>query len=246
MDWNIFLPIITALSGIFAGWCLKELSSFLEMRREDKIKFREILANLLEVWSIISRSRKAGIYIERYIHNITDLFPEISLEDKSALQEAINWFMNAYVTPFIDNLIKENIQTLNTTYEKAVVDLLTVDPILAFKLRGKVISYNQGFEYLNLYITNIKGFIGSDVQELKKIEKSNEALNKMLKEVFLEDLTNDLFETAKKIGRKTEGKVKLLIKDTIDIQTEDIDAELTAFINKMRESGVIPVPEKSD
>jgi hypothetical protein len=111
-----FLKVLGPLAGVFVGWLLTELSSYMRGTREDRRAYSKALSELLEVWHLSWVLDKGFAEIEK----------EMGLP-RGVLITATQ----AIKVPFFDT------SGISERYNQAVTDVASADPLLAFQLRSK-------------------------------------------------------------------------------------------------------------
>ena len=134
MEPTVYIPVIAALAGAFIGAFIKELSSFYQIRREDKRTLKKVLFNQLDIWYEVRRLYYAPV-LTLVFKKLSERFSQEGIPYEviySQLEQARPQFVALFRQVKIGEPEK-----LQPRYQDAVNELAKVDPILAFRISGK-------------------------------------------------------------------------------------------------------------
>ena len=196
--------------GIFIGWFLTRKSDKDKLLREDKIKLKRTLKNLLDIRHEVNLVKSDDVLINTYLDAIKNKFGELSDMDSDQTKKVKELFTSMYEKAGL-TIIRQTTKTTKENFEKAVDDLSEVDPILAYRLSGK--QHIQDFfeEWEDVSKTSLKEFV-TDSNEISSVIQ--EFRPKLINETLL-DLNSILIEIATQIDRKTLRETKEIVSEKV-------------------------------
>lgn len=227
-----FLPVI----GVILGWGLTQLTNYFNIFFSDRRILKETLYFLLELYQQISTVKSIEDGAESYLRSLNTSIPNFtsSQEDYDQALQVIKKMMTDFHNPRIET----ELQDLNENYDKCLLKLATVDPISAFKLKGrnKIISYVNQW---NSYATETIMANPMVCIDPKAIQFS-EALKPQVESDILNESLQDLREIIKTIARKIGGKTRQDFEKLIVLSPIDSKTELDDRMKKYVEDVMIP------
>jgi len=183
---------------ILIGWFLNELHHWFWSHREERKPFGKALTDLLEVWYELKGLRIA-------LFEVKKLFP-ISEDDERVMRKLLE-----------DILPK--LEDLQCRFNDAVTSIASIDPILAFRLRGK--------DQYRLLLERLRA--------LAKVDGLNKQLpiwlEDKLTDAFLSNLEDLIIDVAKAHGLRTWWKVHKRISKPVEL-TKEIDEILAQTLKE--------------
>lgn len=197
--------IITVLS-VTLGWLFTQLTNYINVYKSDRRIQKETLYFLLELYHHISKLRKIDLAAKSYADIIKIEAPDL-VQDEKEFENAI-WFLKSIIKKFQHPKIDQELADLDENYNSALIKLASVDPINAYRLRGK----NQIIRHLNDWTQIIQRTANSNNSEneddsfLEFVNEITLELEIQLVNETLEDLKEIAFEISKKIDRNTHNE----------------------------------------
>lgn len=233
---------ILPLIGVLLGWGLTQLTNFFNIYLSDKRTLRETLYFLLELRYQISTKKSIEDSVDAYFKIAISKFPNVNTNNEE--KEQAHYFIKQMITDFYNPRIEDELQELNENYDKCLLKFATVDPISAYKLKGKhkiISNLNQWNNYASETIAS-EASVSSD-------PKAIQFTSQLLREVEL-GLINDTIEDLKeiiqivvdRIGGKTQKDFKKGI--TVDPSKTQIEVD-ERRIKKYFEEVVMPTFQKT-
>jgi hypothetical protein len=145
------LITILPLVGVLLGWSLTQITNYFNFYLADRRTLKETLYFLLEMRHQISAIKSIEDGIESYMRQLKAAVPSISSNEVEYLKA--HSILRKIITDFNYPRIELELQEMTDNYDKCLLKLSTVDPIIAYKLKGK----NKIVTYLNQwnnYATN--------------------------------------------------------------------------------------------
>lgn len=225
MDKSTITAII-AVSSVFLGWALNELTRFLNNRKENRNLKRQVLFNLLEINHQLIRLDPKDI-----INVVVRVLKKHNLVEDDSIGEILHQLMG---NVFKKDAISE-IENLEDEYEAAVSKLALTNPILAFRLKGRT-KISQIDNIFNQYYKNCIEMFPNDLDEVKQVE---EVSDKMVIPDTIKDsiknLKNDILKLALKINIRTWVRVRKLLRNSKKKALTEIENFADVTIKKILE-----------
>ena len=115
---------LLALAGLFAGWALNEISHSARRREAKRSFLSEALADLLEIRHRIVRRSES-------VQELTAMLVQAFGESQEQVRPVVSAMIDKFWPEFSYDV------QLTQRFDAAVTKVASVDPILAFELRGK-------------------------------------------------------------------------------------------------------------
>jgi hypothetical protein len=219
---------LSALGSVAFGWLLNETGQWLKGRKDDKKIKKTVLYNLLETYHIFKRLDNADI-----INQITEIvFKKIPKgEQTEELKKNLFTYYNLTLQELNEDHIAEELNNLENSFTKSVDDLSKVDPIRAYRLKGKTRIINV-FDWLDDYFENLKNNFPADAIE---IENATDKLIDKIRPEIITGAIKDLEEEIKKISLNisliTRYKANKIIRIHNKPAREEDKAKVEVFLN---------------
>jgi len=220
--------VIFAFLGTGFGWILKELSFFLQTRKDDTKIRKRVLFNLLEIRHNL-KQLDLSADINKYSEKILLIMPEA--ERTSEAKTFMENMLQQYLPKLLEPTINDNLRQIREKYSEVIDSLSTIDPLSAYALSGKG-NIMQAFDQLNSFYGGIISQSPDDEAAITQI--STEMTRMMKPEVIsnaINDMEEEIIELASSIGRRTRSKVKYLLAERDD--TNDDDAKKLEALKKI-------------
>lgn len=226
---------ITALGSVAFGWFLSEVGQWFRTRKEDKKIRKKVLYFLLETHFTFKKLDITPI-IEIFTEKIIARYP------REQQTEATKTHVESFYKQVIGNLLEDeaanNIEELEENYKKSIEDLSLVDPIIAYRLKGKN-NIIEIFDYLYDYFESAKEEFPDDASEIdRESEKLIEGVKPELLNEALRGIESEILEISLNIGLVTYLKAKKIINNSKAKLSSDkikaIDTFLDKFIMQIR------------
>ncbi len=207
------IAVIGTILGIFSGFLLNELSGIIRQRREDKRALNRALFRLLVLHHLT-----APVNIENFCCMIEEWIKE---QDSTSSDKVKQEQLHSHVCDIIDKcLVPIRAKALDDEYgqyEKAMLDIASRYPILAFALLGRSRSYADINEYLKSLFDLIESKESSQSNTKKMLRTTREFYECILNE----NLEDEILYVAKKIGLRVKFRIQRYLRD----RNQDVDTE---------------------
>lgn len=235
-----FLITILPLVGVLLGWGLTQLTNYFNVYLSDRRVLKETLYFLLEMHQQISTVKSIEGGAESYLRTLNTSIPNFtsSQEDYDQALQVIRKMMADFHNPRIET----ELQDLNENYDKCLLKLATVDPISAYRLKGrnKIVSYlNQWNNYADETIM-ANPMVSAD----PKATQFSEALKPKIETSLISESLQDLREIIQAITKKIGGKTKKDFDKLIVLSQADTKTEIDERMKKYVEEVMIPTIKK--
>ena len=205
LDW----PYITALISIAFGWFLNELGQWFRTMQNDKKIKKQILYNLLET-NFIFNQLDSGELVELLTERVLLRFPKHEQTDE--VKEYLKKLYTVQIKGILQDNIADNLNDLEVKYSNAVDSLSTIDPITAYRLKGKT-KILQTFDLLKDYYEGVKKQFPNDLEELQNsIEIATKAIEPDIIKEAISDIQDELLNISLSINIRTWYKTKQTLK----------------------------------
>jgi hypothetical protein len=187
--WTYF----SALGSVAFGWLLNEMGNFLKTRREDKRIKRKVLFFLFETLYTFKKldiSKELELITEKIILKL----PAEAQTDEG--RHYLRTMYNPIISNLVENDVSENLLELEESYKKSIEELSLVDPISAYRLKGKN-RILQTFDQLYDYFEDVKQQFP---EESNDIESQSEKVFEQIKPELLNNSISDLEVEIKSIS----------------------------------------------
>ena len=232
---------ILPLIGVLLGWGLTQLTNYFNIYLSDKRTLRETLYFLLELKYQISTIKSIEDGVDSYFKIVISKFPNDNINNEE--KEQAHSFIKKMMTDFYNPRIEAELLELNENYDKCLLKLATVDPISAYKLKGKhkiIANLNQWNNYASESIA-AEPTVSSDP---KAIQFSSDLLREIELGV-INDTIEDLKEIIQIVVDRIGGKTKKDFKKGITLDQSKTQIEVDERIKKYFEEVVMPTFQKN-
>nr|WP_312231895.1 hypothetical protein [Pseudomonas sp.] len=241
MDTEIVIALI-ALGGVFVSAMLAAISYFYKKDFEVKRSGRRLLYFLLEIrYAVLVSMRNPNDIAERYMASCKKIFIANGFAmDNEVLDKA----MMALIVGHLENLsaaVKVEIDDeLIKSYEKELLEFSNINPVLAFKLRGKQrvqASINETSKYVSklneTFSTLPQTMAFAGPMSPLAIERRDEALSNLM-----DSLDKEILELSAYCGRRDYRESKKLLNTSRDkeIESPDLEKDLMEMVEQLAEA----------
>ena len=234
MDWKYFVPIISLVS-VIAGWLLNEFSYYFRRRLEDKRVLKNVLFNLLEVWHIM-KADNPDLAVETMLNILSKRFPDV-FENKSVLD---SWkpFYRDFAEDLARQITTEEVSSVKQKYNASIDALTKVDPLLAYKLSGKLFVHRY-LELLNNRVSELKiGIFNIPANENiadGPVKYLRQIVEPMILDEEIETLEGEILEVARRISLITYIKTNRKLKKHNAYILREISMKMDRFLEGFEE-----------
>lgn len=226
---NTVWTYVSACISVALGWLLNELGQWFRGRKDDRKIKKKVLYFLLETLFRFRRLDTSKI-VAFMTSEILLRFPEEARNAEAHKQ--LEALYSQLVPKLVESEIEEGIEELKTGYKKSIDDLSLVDPLTAYRLRGKT-KITDSFKELTDYFNHAKQlFPGQD----EHIDEESKKIIDYLKPGILTSATEDLVAEIKRIafsiGIITYVRAKNLVEDDAIQLDDDRRKKLNEYFDK--------------
>lgn len=149
----LFVAPLSALAGTFLGWFLNQISNWSKGRKEDNQIRKETLFNLLEVLHVFRRTNVlfSGEFY-KLLQYLDSAIPGLNL--KSASHEEVRQVIIT-LQPLMENTVLTDLEKLEKGYEDTIKKLSSVDPVIAYTLKGRTSVFQEVRQFVTEYNTKV-------------------------------------------------------------------------------------------
>ena len=230
---NNIWTYISALGSVAFGWLLNEMGQWFKLRREDKRIKKRVLFYLLETlytFKQLDTSKDIELLTEKILLRL----PKESQTVEGKLY--IESFYKMIIPDLAEDAAADKLEELEDSYKKSIDELSLVDPISAYRLKGKN-NIIETFDQLYDYFDEAKEYFP---EESNEIQNQSEKVIEILKPELLKSSILDLIIEIKKIsfsiGIVTWFRInKILSSKSKKAITKERDraANIDAFLDKV-------------
>jgi len=220
--------VLTTLIGIGFGWLLNELGQWFRTRREDRKVKKKMLYLLLETYYTFNKLDTSPIITEISKIIAEKLPPEIQTEE---LKLEINKIYHNAIDQNIEDNVADEILDLEESYKKGIEDLALVDPITAYRLKGKN-DIIETFDQMAEAMESIKKQLPEEEQQRIPDSIFNMVKPELLKTTFM-DLEEEIKKISLNIGPLTYYRSKKVIRNLKNSVDENKRKEMQKFFDKI-------------
>lgn len=235
-----FQDFASTLSIAFAA-LISAFAYLYKNRMESKRSARKVLYYLLEIrYSINTSLIDPNAIYEQYISQCLEtLSKRIGIINREQLELLVGKYIHEHFVNIAEPIRTEIDERILIPYEQSLLELAEVDPITAYKLRGKE-RIQEAITHTQKYSKTLESEI------LPNLPFANDNMNSALKEFStsqhndalngIENCFNDqILMVAKSCSFVDYLKCKKILKSSID-QSSDIDfSELTNLLDELLE-----------
>lgn len=230
------LPLI----GVLLGWGLTQLTNYFNIYLSDRRTLKETLYFLLEMQHQISRVKSIEDGADLCLRILNSTIPNFSLSQEEYNKALTD--IRKTMTDFHNPIIEAELNELNENYDKCLLKLANVDPISAYRLKGKnkILSYfNQWNNFASeSIITN--SIVSTDPKALQ----FSEELIPQVETEFIYQTHKDLQEIIQFIVKRIGRKTKLDFEKRITLSQSKKRNEDEDRMKKYVEEVMIPIINK--
>ena len=231
IDWTY----LTALFSISFGWLLNELGQWFRTMKEDKRIKKQILYNLLETNFIFNQLDISDI-LNLTIDRIMLRFPEN--EQTEEVKQQLIEQSSELIKGLVQKSVIDNLKDMEVKYQNAVDSLSTIDPITAYRLKGKT-KILQTFEIFQDYYIDVKTKFPDD-SEL--IQNSFDTTIKSIEPDIIRGAISDIEVEIKDIAFSIDIITWFKVKSSLKSSKDRIRNEGVAKVDKLLD---ILIPKQS-
>jgi hypothetical protein len=242
MIYGIDVKVIAALIALFGVFFASVLSAgayFYKIRVESQKSTKKSLYYLLEIryfilTSLFDPEKAAEAYIEHYCNHLSVKGIKLTRQDfESNLIDLIRGHFENIITTLKTKVENDLVQP----YEDSLLELATINPVLAYSLKGREKLgelLSQAKNYSESVPENIEIPEGMDWLTDLVPDISTEMSEKTMEE-SLSQLEDDITALAKTCGRKTYKNTKEMLKKRLTVDDKDIFFELDSYMDQVME-----------
>jgi len=235
-----FFTAILPLVGVFFGWGLTQLTNYFNVYLSDRRILKETLYFLLELYQQISTVKTIEEFAESYIRTLNESIPNFTSSQKD-YDQAFQ-LMRKMMSDFHNPRIETELQELNENYDKCLLKLATVDPINAYRLKGrnKIVSYLNKWNNFATEAIITNPLVNAD----PKAMQFSEALKPQVETELISETLQDLREIIDSVANKIGGKIKKDFLKLIVLSPTEKKIELDDRMKKYVNDVMIPTIKK--
>ncbi len=121
------------------GWVLSELSGWFKKREEHRRVYRHVVFQLLELYFLLRRID--ALDVEAWVNRIVARLPKEARTPE--VKQQLGMMIKFTIDPMLKEITVPKVKALGAGFEAAVEELSRVDPLTAFKLRGRTELIDQ-------------------------------------------------------------------------------------------------------
>ncbi|MBK9636396.1 MAG: hypothetical protein IPO63_00695 [Bacteroidetes bacterium] len=182
---------------------------------------------------------------ESYLRTLNSSIPNFTLSPEENTQSLI--IIRKMMTEFHNPRIERELQELNENYDKCLLKLATVDPISAYRLKGKnkIVSYLN--QWNNFASENIifNQMVISDPKTIQISESIMPQVETELIKETLHDIQEIIKTMAKRIGGKTSRDFRKQIMQPQSETKIEVDERMKKFVDEIMIPTIKKMQEQS-
>jgi len=214
MSNTIWSSIVATLS-VCIGFILSEAGVWFRSRTEKyKIRNRAI-SYLLDIHHIFTTLNVAPS-LEIMTQKISERHPEIQ---KDELEDVLNKLYQPLILAYLKKQGNENISKLEENYKSAIDNLSPIDPIIAYRLRGRT-NIILLFDQLSDHFKTVGEQLGSSTELKFNMEEMFSLMEPKIHSSALQDIKADILELALKTNWRRYFKIKKILREKMDEKEE--------------------------
>jgi hypothetical protein len=246
------IAAVIALFGVFLASVLSAGAYFYKVRVEAQKSTKKSLYYLLEIryfilTSLFDPEKATEAYLEHYSEHLSAKGIRLTRQDfEDSLVDLIRGHFENIITTLKAKVENDLVQP----YEESLLELATINPVLAYSLKGR--------EKLGELLSQAKSYSES-VPENINIPEGMEWLTDMMPDISTEmsgkaveeslsQLEDDITALAKTCGRHTYKNTKEMLKKRLAFDDKDTFSELDSYmdhvIEKMIEAYKSSMPQE--
>lgn len=228
---NSIWTYFSALGSVAFGWLLNETGQFLKTRREDKRIKKKVLFLLFETLYTFKKldfSKELEIITEKILARL----PKEAQTDEGKFM--LKEMYKPLFSNFIESDVSDNLIELEDSYKKSIEELSLVDPITAYRLKGKN-KILQTFDQLNNYFEDAKlHYPEENIEITTQGETVMEIIKPELLKTSIFDIVEEIKRIALSIGIITRIKANKIINQRKDkILDNKKEEQIEELLNKL-------------
>ena len=230
---ELYTALIVPIVGILFGWFCNETSRrFKESKDDLKIQNR-VLFNLLEVRNLLIKLPIDDGMSSLMMKMMKNKLPKETPVE--TIQKEMVPFFNGFVLNFIENELKKDFKRIESDFDESLKDLSLIDPILAYRLRGKNLIMDI-LASLNSYYEGVKENLELDPNDLVEVDHILELVKSTIKPDVVSEMISQLNSIililSKKAGRKALKESKEILSRKI-LEDNDVEEKINKLIDKI-------------
>jgi hypothetical protein len=238
MIYGIDVKVIAAIIALFGVLLASALSAgayFYKVRVDAQKSTKKSLYYLLEIryfilTSLFDPKKETEAYIKHYSEHISRTEIKLTRQD---FEDNLVDLIKAHFENIISTLKSKVENDLVLPYEESLLELSTINPVLAYSLKGREKLgelLSQTKNYTNSIPENIE--IPEGMEWLTNLvpDISTEMSEKAVEESLLQ-LEDDITALAKTCGRKTYKNTKEMLKKRLTFDDKDTFSELDSYMD---------------
>lgn len=201
---DTLIASITSVVSLSIGWLLNEFGSWFKERRENKRISKNVLYHLLEIHYSIRK-----LDISKEINAISEITMRAIPKEEhiEGLKDGLNKVYQTMLGSLLEQNVSEELDDLEDDYLNSVESLSTIDPVLAYRLKGKT-KILQGFDIINQSINNLQKIVGEmDATSIQQQEAMISMLKPEILQKLITDIEEEIIDIAKTINPSTRKEV---------------------------------------
>lgn len=227
---------ILPLVGVLLGWGLARLTKYFDIYYADKRILKETLYFLLELFGQLTTVKNVEDCSNIYLEEITKSCPDLIIDQRDF--EQARQMLKKMLTDFNNPRVETELYDLTKNYEECLFKLAAVDPINAYRLRGK----NKIISYLDQWNNFVSKTILMDpaIKSDLHAKQFNDALKPRLETGLIKETLNELKEIINSISAKIGGKTSKESKKLIILSTPESKIDIESEMKKRVEEIILP------
>lgn len=201
---------ITSIVCLSTGWLLNEFGTWFKEKRENKRIRKNVLYHLLEIHYSIRK-----LDISKEVKGISELTMRLipKEEHTEELRETLNQIYQSALGGLFEQNVNKELEDLHDAYLNSIESLSSVDPIMAYRLKGKT-KITHGFDMMNQSISALQNMIGElDATSMQQQQAIIVILKPEIIQDLLRDIENEITEVARSINRSTKSTVQTMLNE---------------------------------
>lgn len=241
---NLDVKIIAVLIGILLTVIISVCGYFYKSHDERKKSARKTLYFLLEIryfiiTSLFDPKEQTELLLKTLVLKLNERDFQCTIEE---LPKPLNNHIYQLINNIITSLREELITNLIQPYEENLIELSSINPVLAYTLRGrhkieKLISHTAEYTQDLAYVFETSDDENQWFKEF--VENSSTEILQKAKDDALNDFNEDIMLLAKFCGKSTVKRIEILLAQTVTFNSKqalkELDVTIDAIVNKMIE-----------
>ena len=229
---SALVVLIGALGGTLLGFFLNEISAAIRHRGDDKRVLRRALFKLLELHHhSLPITAKPVVDV---LHNwMKSQDPNAA---GSITPEQLHQLLMSLIEPVAKPMKQEAIQSLAESYDEAVADIATIDPLLAYSLAGRSHAHSD----MDRYFSSVESLYRRSETSLEDGAELSDVLStvkEVLEGELSEALESEIRAVSKRISRWTRYRVSRYIeRKHTDRMSDDMRKKALSMLDRFADS----------